>query len=292
MQDNRLDNLSLKIKQFIELSDGWFSSRDLDYELNIDSDSEKNLRRFVIKSLIDQGRLESGGTKGGKGRFGLYRLLGEISKEIDWQAANTKNLVKLKWPFQLENFVKIYPKSIVILAGEKNAGKTAFLYGLVLMNMENFVIDLYNSETGPEQMKQRFDNFNQEIPNPAPWRTLERYDNYADVIHPNHISIIDYLDLNSEVYLVGDEIDKIFRKLDKGVAIIALQKPAGRDLAYGAGFTIKRAVLYLSMYAYPHQLKIVSAKNPANAKTNPNNKRWQFILKDGAIFDKIQEVWG
>jgi len=160
-------------------------------------------------------------------------------------------------------------------------------------------VDLYNSETGREQMKERMQNFKVNIPNPAPFRTFERYDNFADVIDKDRISVIDYLDLNSEVYLIGDEIDKVFRKLDRGIAVIGLQKPPPttvyvkgvkklvyRDLAYGSGFTAKRAVLYISLDN--NVLKLVVAKTPLNPKVNPTNMMWVFWLKNGAEFIDIQ----
>ena len=177
---------------------------------------------------------------------------------------------------------------------------TAWLYDFTLKNMFHPLgVDLYNSETGREQMKERMQNFKVNIPNPAPFRTFERYDNFADVIDKDRISVIDYLDLNSEVYLIGDEIDKVFRKLDRGIAVIGLQKPPPttvyvkgvkklvyRDLAYGSGFTAKRAVLYISLDN--NVLKLVVAKTPLNPKVNPTNMMWVFWLKNGAEFIDIQ----
>ena len=190
------------------------------------------------------------------------------------------------------------------MAGSKNEGKSLFMYDFTLKNMYHPLgIDLYNSETGREQMKERLDNFDVEIPNPAPFRVFERYDNFADCIDPNRISVIDYLDLDSEVYMVGAEINHIFQKLDKGIAIIALQKPPSqtlyvkgvkktisRDLAYGGGFTSKRAVLYLSLDS--HILKIVFCKNRAQPKINPNNMRWSFSVNDnGTKFLDIKRYY-
>ena len=206
------------------------------------------------------------------------------------------------FPFGTEEYARLYPKSIVIVAGSKNVGKTAYLYNFIALNMGRFCIDLFNSETGPEQMKERFSPLN--IPEPAPFKVYERYDNFADIIHPDHISVIDYLDLNSEVYLVGAEIDAIFRKLVQGIAVIGLQKPPPsityvkgikkvieRDLAYGGGFTAKRAALYITMGN--NKLKLLYVKTPAKRSVNPNNMSWKFNLSDDRIYFKdIQRYYG
>jgi len=293
--DSRLLGLTAKIKEWVKITDGRFTLQQIDSELGIQTPQAKNLRRGALKDLCNAGILERIETLSG-----VYRRLDIELKEFDWQHANTDNVVSLRFPFELEKYVKIYPKSIICLAGGKDQGKTAWLYDFTLKNMFHPLgVDLYNSETGREQMKERMQNFKVNIPNPAPFRTFERYDNFADVIDKDRISVIDYLDLNSEVYLIGDEIDKIFRKLDRGIAVIGLQKPPPttvyvkgvkklvyRDLAYGSGFTAKRAVLYISLDN--NVLKLVVAKTPLNPKVNPTNMMWVFWLKNGAEFIDIQ----
>jgi len=293
--DSRLLGLTAKIKEWVKITDGRFTLQQIDSELGIQTPQAKNLRRGALKDLCNAGILERIETLSG-----VYRRLDIELKEFDWQHADTDNVVSLRFPFELEKYVKIYPKSIICLAGGKDQGKTAWLYDFTLKNMFHPLgVDLYNSETGREQMKERMQNFKVNIPNPAPFRTFERYDNFADVIDKDRISVIDYLDLNSEVYLIGDEIDKVFRKLDRGIAVIGLQKPPPttvyvkgvkklvyRDLAYGSGFTAKRAVLYISLDN--NVLKLVVAKTPLNPKVNPTNMMWVFWLKNGAEFIDIQ----
>ena len=293
--DSRLLGLTAKIKEWVKITDGRFTLQQIDSELGIQTPQAKNLRRGALKDLCNAGILERIETLSG-----VYRRLDIELKEFDWQHANIDNVVSLRFPFELEKYVKIYPKSIICLAGGKDQGKTAWLYDFTLKNMFHPLgVDLYNSETGREQMKERMQNFKVNIPNPAPFRTFERYDNFADVIDKDRISVIDYLDLNSEVYLIGDEIDKVFRKLDRGIAVIGLQKPPPttvyvkgvkklvyRDLAYGSGFTAKRAALYISMDN--NVLKLVVAKTPLNPKVNPTNMMWVFWLKNGAEFIDIQ----
>jgi len=284
------------VEQWVALVDGRFSVRDIWQELGIESYEGKSHLRLILKRLKDKGVIAS------LSRDGTYRKLENEVVEIEWQSADPNKIVPLEFPFGIQEYARIYPKSIVIVAGSKNTGKTAFLYNFIQLNMHKFQIELFNSETGKEQMNERFAPLN--IPKPAPFKVYERYDNFADVIHPDKISVVDYLDLNSEVYLVGAEIDALFRKLNQGVALIGLQKPppmvtfikgvrkvVERDLGYGGGFTAKRAVLYITMGA--NKLKLLYVKTPTRKSVNPNNMTWTFRLcDDGIHFDEIQRCYG
>ena len=279
------------VEKWLEFVSGTFQMKDIWAEIGIEETENREHLRIILWRIEQKGRIAK------LSRDGTYRKVDDKLELLDWQSADTSLIVPLKFPFGIEEYCRIYPKSIIILAGSKNEGKTAFLYNFIKLNMADFLIDLFNSETGPEQMKERFEPL--DIPEPAPFNAYMRYDNFADVIHPDHISVIDYLDLNSEVYLVGAEIDAIFRKLKSGVAIIGLQKPPPyatfikgvkkvieRDLAYGGGFTAKRAVLYISLSN--HKLKLVYVKTPAKKNVFPDNIQWTYSFNEQGYFINIQ----
>ncbi len=274
---------------------GKFNVRDIWSEVGIETPEGKTHLRVILSRLEDKRIISANG--GG----GAYRKVDTEAPVIQWQTADPNKTLALIMPFGIHELVKIFPKSIIIVAGGKNAGKTAWLYEFITLNMAQFTVDLYNSETSPEQMKERFAPF--DIPLPAPFSARERYEYFADIINPDHISVIDYLDLNSEVYLVGSEIDAIFRKLKQGVAVIGLQKPPptvtyikgikkviDRDLAYGGGFTAKRAVLYISLGS--GKLKLIYVKTPRRSSTNPNNMMWTYDISDTGRFKNIQRFYG
>ncbi|KKL72642.1 hypothetical protein LCGC14_2082870 [marine sediment metagenome] len=281
------------VLQWVSLVDGNFTTRQMWSELNIITPEGKAYLRVCLNRAAEAGMIAKTSVDG------RYRRIDNEKKPIDWQAADLTKTLPIRLPFDIHNIARIYPKSIIIVAGSKNEGKTAFLLKCVQLNMERFVVDLYNSETGPEQLKERFSPLN--IPIPAPFNVYERYDNFGDIIVPDHLSVIDYLDFNSEVYLVGAEIDHIFRKLDCA-AIIGLQKPPpsvtyikgakkviDRDLAYGGGFTAKRAVLYISLSQ--HRCKLVYVKTPADPKIRPDNMTWTYDFDDDGYFCNIKRSW-
>uniref|UniRef100_A0A6M3IR03 Uncharacterized protein n=1 Tax=viral metagenome TaxID=1070528 RepID=A0A6M3IR03_9ZZZZ len=282
------------VLEYLKLVSGTFTARTMCNELNIVTVESKGHLRVILHRLCESGVIAKTNLDG------TYRRIDNERKPIDWQSADISKVLPIKLPFGIHEVCKIYPKSIIVVAGSKNEGKTSFLLECVKLNMGRFVIDLYNSETGPEQLKERLMPL--DIPEPAPFNTYERYDNFADVIEPDHMAVIDYLDFNSEVYLVGTEIDNIFRKINS-CAIIGLQKPPPsvtyvkgvkkvieRDLAYGGGFTAKRAVLYISLSS--HKCKLVYVKTPSNPKAKPNNMTWKYSFDDNGYFTNIQRYYG
>jgi len=280
---------------WVSLTSGNFNFRQMWDELNIRTPEGKNHLRVIMGRLVDAGVVARTTVDG------TFRRVDNELKPMDWQAANTDAYLPIELPFGIHDFCRIYPKSIIILAGSKNEGKTAFLLQCVALNMHTVGTDLFNSETGPEQLKMRFEPLN--IPSPPPFNTYERYDNFADVVDPKRLSVIDYLDLNSELYLVGTEIDRIYQKLTTGVAIIGLQKPPAskiivkgqerfidRDLAYGGGFTAKRSVLYISLGL--RRCKLGYVKTPANPRLFPANMTWSYDFDDNGYFTNIRRYYG
>ncbi len=291
------------IEQWVALAGGTFNVKDIWSELNIITPEGKHHLRVILNRLEEKKLISK--TR----KDGIYRPVDGMAKEIEWENVDSQNVYPLLLPFSIHEYCKLYPKSIVIITADKNQGKTAFLYKLLELNAGvslpdkegNRSIDLFNSETSPEQMKDRFGVL--ELPRPIPFKVYERYDNFADVIHPEHLTLIDYLDMNSEVYLIGDEIDKVFRKLTTGCAVIALQKPApfttmvkgkkviqSRDLAYGGSFSAKRAMLYITMSQ--QKLKLLYVKTPANPRVNPDNMMWSYEFDEYGYFKNIRRYYG
>jgi len=225
----------------------------------------------------------------------VYRLIDDDAEEIDWQSADSNKVIDLGLPFDLHKYVKFFPKTIICVAGEPNSGKTAFLYNVILMNMHTHKITLYNSETSPEQMKERMENFDIEIPSPAPFITKERYENFADVINPDGFSVIDYIDADSDFWSIGAEISRIYKKLQTGIVVCAIQKRENitnfkgqtirNSSGYGGTTTKKRPSLYVTMTnSIPHKLRIEKAKSWKDSSINPNGMEWTYKLVGGAKF--------
>jgi len=280
--DRKNRNLSDEIKNWILSSSGVFLSSDVVRSLHLSSRDDEKHVSTVLRRLKEDGLIEKYGEK-----RGCFRIVETDVEEIDFMGTDEK-IIDIKWPFEIEKWVKILPKNIVVIAGETNAGKTAFLLNTCFMNMGNFRINYFSSEMGAMELRARLNKFQCNLKH---WKDninfRERSSNFADVIKPDEVNIIDFLEITDEFYKVGGMIKEIYDKLKKGIAIIALQKNKGRDEGLGAERSVEKARLYLSMQ--PHKIKILKGKNWANQEINPNGMEWNFKLVQGAKFIITEE---
>jgi len=94
------------------------------------------------------------------------------------------------------------------------------------------------------------------------------------------------LEVADEFWKIGQTLSRIHDKLNKGIALIGIQKSSQSLLGRGASFGLERPRLYLSMDR--NQLIIVKAKN-WHSQINPNFKMLNFEIK-GTDF-KTDGVW-
>ncbi len=225
---------------------------------------------------------------------GYYRPIQDLPQPISLIGVGSKVGFPIDLPFGLREYVFIYPNTTIIAAGEKSAGKTGFLYRTVAMNINKpyQVILLSNMEGGREQMRDRFAAMGLDV-DALPFLIFEAKSDFHDFIrYPNTLYVIDYIDVpdGMEFYLIASAIHKVQTKLDNSVAVIGLQKPAGRDTAYGGEPTMRDATLYLALNK--GRLKIVDAKVPADPTIIPRNMLFSFDYADeGCSFTNIRQVY-
>ncbi len=267
------------VREWIDSSDGKFNIKDIYTDLEIKDRKHKSAVSDALSYYVEKGKIIRI-----PGFNGQFRRVVQEAYSIPWQSADPNKIVPVKFPFGLEKLVNLYPKNIVVIAGTSNAGKTAFLLSFLQMNMNDFEIDYYSSEMGAEEFRLRLDKF------PVPmdewnFNAYERSEGFSDIIKPNSISLIDYLEITNDFYKVGTEIQSIWQKLQNGIAIIALQKKQGAILGRGAEFSLEKPRLYLSIE--DGVLKIVKAKNWVNPAKNPNGSEFLFTLRQGWDFQEI-----
>ena len=149
--------------------------------------------------------------------------------------------LNLEMPLGISNIVKFSPRSIIIVAGSTNAGKTTFLLNIVKAN--NYKFFYFNSEMSANKFRGRLNDFGLPI---EFWhekmKMTERVSNIVDAIQPNDVNIIDYLESDWEKpWLIGKQIRELFDKLDQGVLIIGLQKKRGVPIPRGGEGGLEKA---------------------------------------------------
>ncbi len=197
--------------------------------------------------------------------------------------------MSLSFPFEIEKLVDIYPGSVIVLAGEQNVGKTAFFLDFVKKNMEKYPIHYFNREMGNVEFNLRLRLHKDIDIKNWKFKAYERSTDFEDVVVPNEINIIDYIELGDKFWLIGDKLAKIHDKLKSGIALVGIQKEFYKDLGRGGGFGLDIPRLYMTMGK--GVLKIIKAKNWANISNNPNGKFIQFKLVSGWKFIPSPAGW-
>jgi len=270
------EGLTDRIKEWVLRTKGVFWGTDVDKDLNLGTREDKHYRSKILRRLVKDGIIERVGTRNGQ-----FRLIDNSLEEMDWRSAEISNYYDLKMPLGLHNLMNFYPKNIMVVAGAPNAGKTSFVLNIACMNRDK-EIHYFNSEMGPEELRQRLYEF--EDLTESAWDHVKFYDrsgNFSDVIRPNGLNIIDFLEITTDFFMIAEQIRKIHDKLDKGVAVICLQKKKGAEMGRGAEFSLEKPRIYFSLDF--QKLKIVKCKNYKHG-CNVNGKEIEFRLINGATF--------
>ena len=275
-------SLAERIEAWISETSGWFSYEDCDKELEIRDSKDKDNRRQVIKRLKDAGIIESHPSHNK-----LLRFVKVAVRIVDFKAAGSKTPLAIKYPFGIESYFRTYPGNIIALAGAADAGKTAFLLNLIQRNMADFSIYYQTSEMGDAELASRLEKFEGITLDEWNFTAEERSRDFADVIRPDCINIVDYLELAGDFYMVADYLKQLHDKLSSGIAIVALQKKRGAELGRGGDFGLEKPRLYLSMDA--GKLTIQKAKNWADPQVNPNGLVLNFKIVNGCKFIVIND---
>jgi hypothetical protein len=265
MENENSAPLSRRLFDYIEQSSGWFFTDDIYKSLTIIDIKDKDNIRVQLNKLANSNIL-----KRDPHRTGHWRKLDNELVTHDILSAEEAVGMDIQYPFGLDNYFLTMPKSIVLLAGSTGAGKSAFAINFLMLNQWKHECHYFSSELTPGRLKRRL----LKVPNFADlsigFQFHERYDNYADVIFPDAINVIDFLDVdNSAPYLIGNEIKNIWMRLGpKGLAFILIQKKGSQkdwggkiheiELGVGGETTIRRASIYLIMDKVPeNKLKII-----------------------------------
>lgn len=270
--------LSKRIEDWIKKTNGWFDYTEIDREFELNSAKAKHNRWMIIERLTENGTIESH-----KSHNKLYRLINTTVRLIDFKAAGNRTAIDIKYPFGIERFFHTYPGNVIILAGVTDTGKTAILLNLVRLNMYDFPIYYQSSEMGDAEIAnrlQKFEGIGLEDWNFTP---EERGENFADVVRPDAINLIDYLELTDNFYLANQHIKAIHGKLRTGIAIIAMQKAENAAYAYGGILTASLPRLYLTIDKTTDGqiIRMKKAKNWTDPEMNPNKLALNFKIFNG-----------
>lgn len=278
--DRRQRNFAEDLRKWVLSTDGHFSSTEYHAEARLSTREDKHAVTECLRRMVVEGLIEKYGDK-----RGVYRKVDKEYETIDFLKAPDE-IFKIQWPFQIEKYVELCPKNVCVVAGTKDAGKTAFLLNVVRLNMALHRIFYFSSEMGDRELRKRLQRFNLPLTDWS-FTPVDRSSNFADVIQPNDLNVIDFLEIYEDFYKIGLWIKEIYNKLQKGIAIIAIQKNPNLDWGLGGHRSMEKARLYLLLEN--GTIKIRSGKNWAS-EVRPDGLCLDFKLIGGCDF-KVQRDW-
>jgi hypothetical protein len=250
-------------------------------DLDFRTKEEKSACRMAVKKLCEKGVLEPLG-----GKSGIYKIINAETSEINYMTADDE---PYDWncPLKTHEFVKIYPGSVILIAGESNTGKTSYCLNVAQHYKEDRPVNYFSSEMEDIELKARLKQFNVPLESWKQVRFIQRVSNFAEVVRPNELNIIDYLEIYKDFYEVAGLIRAIKDKISKGIAIIAIQKNSSKEFGMGGESTKNLSRLYITMS--PGKAKIVKGKMWATL-INPDGLTVEYKLVGGAHF-QVKNSW-
>lgn len=249
------------VRAYVSGTVGQFKITDCYRDLNAITPIDKTRIRVALSRLCDEKVLERVGS-----HDGTYR---RIERNVTRTKFITGRLEEfpIKLPIGLNNMCKLFPKNIVIVAGTKSAGKTAFMLNIALDNQEHMPVVYLNSEMGSEEYTSRLQAFGIDSEDQIKFDCVEAYNNFSDHIDGSKtLYIIDFMEIHDKFHEIGDMIRKVHEKLGDGMAIIAIQKKKGAEYGRGAEFSLEKARLYLTLEYRDEEkctrVTIVDVKSP------------------------------
>ena len=189
------------------------------------------------------------------------------------------------------------PGNIIIIAGSKDSGKSAFCFNIIDQNeSKGWDINYFSSEMGAGEIKLRLQKFPYKSIDQWKFKAHSRSGDFSDVVKPgqNSLNIIDFLEVHDDFYAVAGLLKAIHDRLHGAVCIVCLQKNPNNDTGLGGYRTLE--VCRIALALDKGRAKIVVAKNFRDSMVNPTGWICNYKLFNGCeikpqriIGDKI---WG
>ena len=243
-----------------------------------------------------------------------YRVIDKTLNKIEWWKATKGDTLKIKYPygiddqttFGFEDSILIYPKDLIVIAGEGNTAKTCWCLNFMIENMDTYPCFYFTSEFNAPKFLDRMGHFDwvniyKEDGTPK-FILAEQSEHWQDVIQPNAINIIDWVYLDDEMWKVRTIMKNIITNLDRGIAVVVLQKRSFKQVGEGGEGTKDLASVYFTIRNDKELkrpvLKVEKVKSPNTGVNqaggiilNPNFREWSFqIVQSGSKFHDITSV--
>jgi hypothetical protein len=264
-------DLKALIQNYVSRATGQFSIGTMTGWLEIKTMSEREVTMATLEELEKNRVIARTGN-----RHGVYRPVERNPRIMNLDEIEERPCA-VTLPFLLHTIVDLFPKNVILVAGEKDAGKTAFALNSAYMNRNVMPVVYINSEMGLTELKKRLRKFPEEYPW-SEWkkiRWIEQSSSFEDIIDPEGFNIIDFLEVGADAYAVVEDIKRVFDRLTTGLLLIVMQKRSYKEWAVGGEATLEKARLALNLEhrsGVGNLCRITVAKNWTGVVDHPKGK--------------------
>jgi hypothetical protein len=264
-------------------------------QMEIKDSEKRNLITIKLAYEVKQGKLEKSNR--------IYRYIDNTTKYINWLNNNETETLKITWPYGIEDqthfgfdgHAVISPGDVIGIAGVTNTGKTTWATNFLWCNMDDYPCTLMGNEYTAGKFKRRIQPMlawanplkDDGVPK---FELIDRRSNWKDIIRPNGINIVDWIDPRSggfEFYDINMIIEGMQSKLDRGILMFVLQKDPNKDTGTGGQSSEHLSSLYLTMDFGKMTVRKCKEWNGHD----PNREMYGFtIVNQGCQFHGIHRV--
>nr|WP_321467306.1 bifunctional DNA primase/polymerase [uncultured Desulfobulbus sp.] len=291
------DGLSKEVSMFVEADPASFTNNDVYSELCVKTRKEKKIIADALTYLHKSGKINKI-----EGKRGHWEVVQPEPEPMDILSVGDDR-VNLLLPLDIHEHAVIRPGTIISVNGAQNSCKTSFLLTIcrnflsdhryppkalplssesVLKVVAPTEVKYLNSEMGAVELKQRIVAMGGD---PAQWvqhiKFIECNHSYDKQVVSDGITLVDFLEVHDEFYMAGKFIADIHRKLNKGIAVIALQKRQGFSFAKGGEMTLEKPRLAVNLdNNAPHGFicKVVKLKEPVDHRCSIQGMERDFVI--------------
>lgn len=249
-QDRKDVSVAQQVREYSEQTEGYFTLENIYRELNLVSVSDKSTARKAVSRMHKAGELEPIGKKDGQYR---RKQQAQAPQELFDEPGIE---FEIFLPLDVQNLVRIYPGNVILLHGQKDAGKSSFALQTAYLNMFKRQIIYLNIESDSTELRSRLikqsgeSNFKQwkDPKQFISYEVIEDFDRYIDKT-PGRIYLIDYLDCSEDYTMATHYMNKIHSALRgvDSVAVVMAQSNVGKGLPYGGQGLLNRPRLVLAI---------------------------------------------
>lgn len=269
--ENYYADNSANMLEWIDMAPGEFNVRDITNDFGY-----KFIFTQKLELLVKTGFLERVGDKRGQ-----YRKRQIDLEELDFVNADDSP-VDIWLPLRLSDMANTMPGNIIIIAGAKDSGKSAFCLNIIKENMrKDWDIHYFSSEMGAGEIKLRLGKDPYLSLDQWNFKAYSRAGDFADVVRPgpNSLNIIDFFETFDDFYKVAGGLKAIHNRLQGAVCVVCLQKNPHNDTGLGGYRTLE--VCRIALALDKGKAKIVVAKNFRDPEKNPVGLICKYKLVNG-----------